>query len=297
MSENIVHTAVVDDCRRLILHGTGVGEAVRDAWTRHHELSRLGGITRSGDTCIPRILDRARQAHPQGALSEPHASRVAFALGWLAHRATDRQMKIVFRQAEPGQRLSPSACSVYHDVTALREVYAMGAEPYRSGIVSPGLDGHPAAALANDAVIDLFHALLQRSLIELHTLKPDEHDPESWIDALAKLRQRFRVELPRYAQALTHPDPELHQRFVVATRFYDAGDPLIALARALQHGTALPKVDLDQALAASANGSLYARAVARAYRSVSAADAFLRGTLDDEGFAERIDIGRPELAG
>lgn len=143
MSERITHTAVLDDCVRLAERWHGVSPGVRSALRRRHDLARLASATRWGDRYTVAMLERIRRERPDGELSGPLESRLAFVLGWLAHRAADRQMKPLIREARvrDGDQTTPSECSVYHDVCILREVYRLDAESlYPPEVLRPGGD-------------------------------------------------------------------------------------------------------------------------------------------------------------
>jgi len=66
---------------------------------------------------------------------------------------------------------------------------------------------------------------------------------------------------------------------VEAPHFYDASDPLIALARSLQQGITESPVDLEEAVAASSAQSQYARALGHAYQARTSVSAFHEGAL------------------
>jgi hypothetical protein len=286
MSENVTHTAVVDDCSRLAGRDPAVCGPIARCLAEHLDVARLGGITRAGDTCIPGLLASLRDRWPAEGERELTRRKLAFACGWLCHRAADRQMKPVFRAADPDCPLSPTDCSVYHDAFLLREVYGAGdLEPYGPAVLEPD----PSA----EGIEDLLRTLWQRALIALHTFIPDESDPEGWVERLLERRQRFRVDLRRYAEALASPDPQKIRRFIVDARFYDRSDPLIRLARSLREG-AEEAIDLEGALAAAGEQSQYARALARGMRYLRAASGYFEGRLDEDEFRNRCDIGRPE---
>ncbi|MFW6161822.1 MAG: hypothetical protein ACODAJ_03580 [Planctomycetota bacterium] len=282
MSEGITHTAVVDDCARLAVHAPDMCGAVKLCLAEHRDVARLGGITRHGDRHTVGLLTSLRDRWPPGE-DTSLAPKLAFVLGWLAHRAADRQMKPLFRRLDPDCPRSPTDCSVYHDVCVLGEVYGPGTR------FPPELLGDPHAA--EDALC----AAWQRMLLRMHTFIPDDQAVESWLDQVIALRQRLRVDLRRYAEALARPDPEKVRRFLTEPCFYHAADPLLLLARALQRDEA-PPMGLTEALAAEPR-SHYARAVRRAYGYVQAASAFFDREVDEGELRHRLEIGRPELAG
>ncbi len=283
MSEQITHTAVTDDCARLALHAHETCAAFRAALADHMDVVRLGGITRGGDHFTVDLLGRLREARPQQGGERRPQQKLAFVLGWLCHRAADRQMKPVFRSTDPDCPRRPTDCSVYHDVFLYREVYACGErEPYAPDF----LDVQPAG------LERLFRLLLQRSLLAMHTFIPGGEDIDAWLDAVIDRRQQFTVDIARYAEAFARPDPDRVKRFITDVDFYDPEDALIRLARALQRGEATD-VDLEEAVSAAAEGSQYARALRRAFLYLRSAGEFFEGRLPESEVRERLDIGKP----
>jgi hypothetical protein len=60
MSENITHTAVVDDSLRLMQAAGTVCEAFNQAARDHLDMAHLGCMTRAGDRCTPGLLTAFR---------------------------------------------------------------------------------------------------------------------------------------------------------------------------------------------------------------------------------------------
>lgn len=152
-----------------------------------------------------------------------------------------------------------------------------------------------AASQAIDvaAVEDLLRAMLQRALIGLHTFIPDRDDIEGWMERLFATRQCFSVDIRRYAEAFAKPDPDKMKRFILDVNFYDRTDPIIRLARSLQHGSADEGIDLADAVQAAESQSQYAQALGKGYLYLQAASYYFDGQLDDDTLRERLDIGKP----
>jgi hypothetical protein len=291
MSERVTHTAVLDDCFRLAIGGELVREAFREVARGHRELARLASATRWGDRFTVPMLERLRREWPGRTPEAGLAPRLAYVLGWLCHRAADRQMKPVFRSADPGSKLDPTDCSVYHDAFIYKEVYLNAPDsPYDSWAF--GIDAPPEKGKW-EVARDLFHTLLQQSLIELHTFIPDPEDGWGWVDRVETLRQRFRVDLERYARAVAEPDPEKVRRFIVEPKFYLADDPLPALARRIQRGETVEADAVHKALSQKAL-SHYGAALRKGLTYLYSADAFFAGDLSAEELRVRLDIGKSD---
>ena len=295
MSENITHTALLDDSLRLLRLHPATTPVVREAAVHHRDLARLGSITRHGDLFTLDLLEKFRQRRQRGHYADADQARLAFVLGWLTHRAADRQMKVVFRRIDPDSSKRPRDASVYHDAFCFREVFALG---HATADYHPALFEDRLASLAGsrlapvEALEEVVHVLVQRALIELHTLIPDPADIEGWIDRLRAAQQTFHVDRHRYARALLAPDPELWHRFIVEDNFYDREEPIIAAARAIQRDEALDPQRVAQAVGQNA-ASQYAQALHLSMSYLLAACDFLDGKASDEELRKRLKIGTP----
>lgn len=288
MSENITHTAILDDCFRLMAAHDKVCDAFREVMRDQVRFARLGGITRRGDFHSVGLLTSIRERWDGRSADDKLEPKLAFILGWLTHRAADRQMKPVFREVEPGRPVSPAQSSVYQDAFIFHEVFQSGnASPYHPQTfadtpdVAPGID---AAALE-----ELIRVLLQRALIELHTLIPDDENIEGWLENLFDRQQRFYVDRERYAQAVANPDPEWVRRGIEEVNFYDRDEPIIQAARAIQHGQS---ADVVAAVAAEAS-SHYAQALKMGCGYILAASDFFSSDMAPAELEEMFNIGKP----
>jgi hypothetical protein len=283
LSENITHTAVTDDCARLAIYSPSICAPFKEVLAQQLEIARMGGLTRSGGNFVVSLLGRYREQWPDAGDGGLLAQKLAFALGWLCHRAADLQMKPIFRAVDANCAEKPTDCSVYHDVFLFREVYVGGqGEPYAPEILS----------LDVGELESVFRSLWQRALIGMHTFIPDQEDVDGWLERLFETRQRFYVDIRRYAEAFAQPDPDKVRRFLDEVNFYDARDPLIQLARSIQVGAPEIEIDLTVALNAAATQSQYAQALRRGYLYLEAAGGYFVGQIDEEALADALERGK-----
>ena len=294
MSENVTHTGVLDDCFRLMQVSDEICDAFKEVAQSQNDFARFGGITRSGDRFTVQLLTDFRERWADRKPEDKLEPKLAFVLGWLTHRAADRQMKPVFREAEPDRTQSPSDCSVYHDAFVFKEVFAGGKEaPYSTATFEAGMQSLPVAGALGVADVEtFFRALLQRALIELHTFIPDRDDIEPWLEKLATLRQQFYVDVDRYAAAIYRPDPVKVKRFITDVNFYDGEDPIVAATRGIQHGEGVTASQVKEAAGAEAK-SHYAQALQMGYGYLCAASDFFTSDMTPEALKERLDVGQP----
>jgi hypothetical protein len=60
MSENITHTAICDDCLRLISQTPDICDAFKEVSEEHLDIAQLGAVTRSTDRFNPSLLQHLR---------------------------------------------------------------------------------------------------------------------------------------------------------------------------------------------------------------------------------------------
>jgi len=248
----------------------------------------LGGSTRHGDLHNPGILSTVRDGWPSRKPDDLLEAKLAFVLGWITHRAADRQMKPIWRRDLPNEKAtgSPTDCSIYHDVFILKNVYGAGTEGFFAGV-----DAEHLQASDSNRVEQALSATWRRMLITIHTFIPDDENAEQWLENVMKARQSLSVDLKRYAEALAAPDAEKWKRYIDDLNFFDESDPALALALGKPGGQAV----LDGALEPSQNQSYYAQALVKAACYVRAASAYFTRDIDIDTMSERLDIGRPEV--
>ncbi|GAB4458954.1 MAG: hypothetical protein OHK0029_20930 [Armatimonadaceae bacterium] len=292
MSENITHTALFDDGFRLMAASPEICDAFKTFNEDQRRFGRLGGITRHGDFSTVKLLTLYREKWEARTPEDRLEAKLAFVLGWLTHRAADRQMKPVFREAEPNRDYSPSHCSIYHDAFVFHEIYAGGKTgPYHPAMFDSKLESLPISQVLDvPAVEEMFQTLMQRALLELHTFIPDDDNIDGWLDRLFKLRQKFSVDRERYAQAIAQPNPEWYQRFIVEMNFYDRDEPILRTARAIQHGESVAPEEVAAAVAAPAK-SHYAQALQMGYIYIRAASDFFVSDMTPDELNRQFKIG------
>jgi hypothetical protein len=289
VSENITHTGIFEDSIRLMLAGGEVCAAFEEVAREHHAFARLGSLTRSGDLFTVDLLAKYGANWPED--KDAIGPKLGFVIGWLTHRAADRQMKPIFRAVKPANAQKPTECSVYHDAFVFHEVFADGTEsPYHPA----ALGGEEALApgFDTDALKTVVQVLVQQALIEMHTFNPDRDHIETWLEKLHAQMQRFYVDVDRYAEALANPDPDKVRRYITEVNFYDAEDAIIAAARAAQRGEDVGAEQIRAAATAEAH-SHYAQALKLAYGYLLAASALFTGEISEDEACERFDIGKP----
>ncbi|MDA3797497.1 MAG: hypothetical protein PF692_00245 [Kiritimatiellae bacterium] len=299
MSESITHTAVVDDCLNFVLNQSEeFSGAFFEAAEKLRPFAQLGGITRHGDKHNPMLLEKLREQYKNGEFDDHCLSKLAFVIGWMSHRAADRQFKRIFRSVDPDCEFRPTNCSVYHDAYLFGVSYDNGnTSPYTPAILNPGMEPDENTKLVNvETVEKLFDQMWIRMLIQMHTFIPDDDDIEPWLDNVCSKRQKIYVDLNRYAAAYANPDKDMYKRFITDINFYDANDKLLEIAEILRQDINQNKFELDEPQKVATEQSQYAQALSRAFKYVRAANSFFKYEISMEELVEILDIGKPELS-
>ncbi|MCG8351253.1 MAG: hypothetical protein MI924_26070 [Chloroflexales bacterium] len=111
------------------------------------------------------------------------------------------------------------------------------------------------------AMEDLVEALFLRALAANHTLVPDMVALHQWFDNLYTSTNQLSAAIRQQVQILYHPDPVKLEQYEIRTSFYNASDPAVMLARALQRGKPVTTAQVQMALRQRANASTYGRAL------------------------------------
>jgi hypothetical protein len=300
MSEHITHVAIFEDSTRIGLSTGRLPEAFHQVLDRHWDLARFASACRSGDRHSIPLFKDLRQKWPFRKNGDSVEEKLAFLLGWRTHQAADRRFKPVYRQLQPEHYAkeanpdtsAPSDVSVLHDAVVYREVYGNGEyAPYPAGLLEDRMSSFAASkALDAGASLELFGSVFQRSLLDL---QPAGQTPES----VPKVFQRFYVDIQRHGEKWASPDPRETLAYIYGPNFYDPGDPLVRLARALQRKQPLAGIDFDHAYETAKSGSQYAQSLRLGVKYLLAAGEFWNGKIDEKQLHELFDLGKSHLQG
>lgn len=120
-------------------------------------------------------------------------------------------------------------------------------------------------------------------------LMPDMADAKARLDNLLINELRLYVDHERLVRVYHHPDPDKIALYGIETEFYDANDPAIRAARAVQSGENPPADEIRTALHPGANRSYYGRALELAMEYQRRGTAYWLGeseTLDTPNLGE-----------
>ena len=287
MSEQVTHYAVNDDVRLLALHSPRINETFKQVLQEEHEAMRLGALVRRSEKFAGPLIRELRERWDDRRADDP--DKLAFCLGTLTHRATDRVMKPIFVSQIKGSEHDRLAISIAHDIFLFNQIYGGNTGGFVEQQFTDTLSFPQAPDLDWATVEMIFQTMFQRAMLGSHTLKPDDARPDEWLSGLFSAVQNMRIDLRRYHKTLTDPDSDILERALDQVKFYSESDGIIALARDLRAGGS---VEGDEEFLRRSylhdRPSLYARALSMAYGYVQVASEFWLGEVREDLFQDAI---------
>lgn len=296
MSEHIVHTGVLEDSFAIAPYLSRIPADFAQVMEKHLGFARLGCTTVAGDQFTFRLLEEFRSRWPDR--DDVLEAKLAFVLGWVSHRACDRQMKPIWNIAEitgrgsdANPKISPTECSVYHE-GALYNLYYKDDPTFRLAIFADRLAAFPGAELFD---LKLAAAYVQSAfgmnLMNIQTFSTEDGG-QTFFENVCIRAQKFYVDVARYAKAAGDPDPKLLKSYVTDIDWYDGDDAILRLAQKLRRGKTSSTEECEAALAAPAS-SHYGRAVQLSLRYILSAAAYFRDpAMTVDTLKDRLDIGK-----
>ncbi len=296
MSEHIVHTSVLKDSFLLIKESEEICPEFKEIADEYEDFALLGSITRGGDNFTVDLLDAFQKRWSQNNSDDKLLpAKLAFVLGWLSHRAADRQMKPIWRGSDFPTDQSPTECSVYHEAFMFREYYSDNKKMNRAILGEDLLDN----CLLEDKkqvekVIELFRAILKRVLIEMHTfIPPYEGEIEEYLERLFESQQEFKEDLmDRYAKAIVDPDPEKAKKYVRDINFFSYNDGIIDLVKKLREGKQIEQDEFKNKVRNKPK-SHYGKTLYISYNYLHKASEFFNSRINMKELKEGLDIDKP----
>jgi hypothetical protein len=291
MSEHITHVAVFEDLWRLLKDSDVICDAFKTCLGNHYDSGLLGSGTRGNDIFAVPILELYKDQWQALADNDEVQTKIAYALGWLAHRAADRRLKLVFAEHEndPNPLFTNDGCRIYQDAMTFKMVYAGGNKNCMSAleVLSPATFAYHMQSHAGAGLIDvektepLFNRVWQVDMLTQHQFFEKQDDLEGWLDLFMDRFADLTEDLRKYEQAYNNPDPLLYQRYYVDDNYYNAADDIIRYVRLVQNDL-MPDMDLAQVVANAKTQSLYAQVLRQGYLFFKGASDFFTGSINQD---------------
>jgi hypothetical protein len=301
MSEHIVHTGVLEDCFAIAPYLKLIPDDFAHVMRKHGRFAQLGSITVAGDQFTFRLLEQFKPLWAER--DDVLEAKLAFVLGWVSHRACDRQMKPIWNISEMKGRgsdadpsLSPTTCSVYHEGT-LYNLYYKDNPDFKLAIFEDELKKSPCAELFD---LDLAAAYMESAfgvnMMDIQTFAPPP-EGQRFMEDVCIRAQKFYVDVSRYTKAAGSPDPELLRDFVTDINWYSEDDAIIKVAKKLRNGGRSTTDECEDALNTLAS-SHYGQALQLSLRYfIAAADYMNNASMSMDELKDRLDIGKKGRTG
>lgn len=271
MSDTVIGTAILRDCFCLAQQHDELSDTFKEAMKTHQDFSYLAGLYRGDGGKAIQLLGELKTRWPDRKIDEHLEAKLTFVLGWLTQLAAQRRVNPETSLEKP-ETLAER--SLRQDTFFVRERMMLRAKAPR-----------PKGKGSAEEITALFHVLLMRALIALHTIRPDKPgrgrytSVHAWLEGLFELHQSFGPEAERYTSALTRPDADEAQTYVGNGHFYRADEPVLVLVRLIQEGGQASPGQIAAALDQEAE-SQYAAAVQLSLRYLLSAHRFFVGKSD-----------------
>lgn len=297
MSEHIVHTGILEDSAAIAPYLSGISEDFIQTMQQHLNFAKLGAITVAGDQFSFRLLEEIRPLWKKR--DDLLEAKLAFVLGWISHRACDRQMKPIWsvieitgKGSDANPAVSPTECSVYHE-GEMYNLYYKDDPAFRFSIFPEELKKYPGSELFNLEMAENFAQFsFGMNLMDIQTFSLPPTDQRFMEDVCIR-SQKFYVALDRYTRAAGDPDPKNKKEFVTEINWYDKNDPVISLANQLREGNqANVEKKMDFVLEKPAS-SHYGQALQLSLSYIlSASKYFADEKMTITQLKENLDIGK-----
>jgi hypothetical protein len=302
MSEHITHIAVYEDCARIIKYSS---KRITRAFHEALEIAYDSGMFCSGSRgnhlyAIP-ILEKNRELYGTDKYGQNETEQVAGAIGWLTHRASDLEMKPMFKKipALENPMFTEDECQMYHDAVSFNQVYRGGKlntlSPYEfvdESLLANQMSTNPAS---QHVAVDYFENLMAHyyvaRMVDQCIFTKKLEDVHDFTEKLVDYSQDLYEDLRIYIRAHESPEPFKMHGYIHNFNIYDPEDDLIRFVRYVQdQDKPHPTISLDSALELAKTQSHYARALKKGYDFVGALSDFFDEKISREKVIELCEI-------
>ena len=282
MSEHITHIAVYEDCVRIMKHtAKRFTNAFHESLVVGYDCGMFCSGSRGNHLYAIPILEKNRGLYGTSKFDQNAKEQVAGAIGWLAHRASDLEMKPMFKKITElnNPMLVDQEGTMYHDAVTFKEVYQGGKvstkSPYElvdESILSHQMESNPAS---KRVAIDYFENLMAHyyvaQIVDQCVFTNKLEDVNEFAEKLVDYSQDLYEDLRMYIRAYENPEPFKMQGYIHNFNIYDPDDSLIQFVRYEQeNGKAHPSIKIEDALNDAHNQSHYAKALKMGYDFIGA---------------------------
>ncbi len=302
MSEHITHIAVYEDSVRIIKAAeTRFNPAFIDALNSAYDSGMVCCGSRGNHIYAVPIIEKNRELYGTSRYGKKEMEQIAGAIGWLLHRASDLEMKPMFKKITELENpiLQEEECEMYHDAVTFKNVYQGGKsntksayEYFDESLLAHQMETNEAS---KHVEMDHFEYLMTHNFVSqwvgLCMFTKQMDDVNQFAEKLVDYSQDLYEDLRVYIRAFNNPEPYKIQGYINNFNIYDENDALIRFVRYVQENEKPhPDINLDEALKKVENQSHYAKALKRGYEYVGALSDFFDKKISKEETIKRCEI-------
>lgn len=255
MQRHLVYSAVLEDCLALAVNSDGISDGVKQIAKKNLDFAHLGCVQPMDSEYYQGFIANLAKNIREGVDADQVAEQIAFLFGHLCQWGTRQKIGPLAASHEEG---------IYHDAAVFRVYYTVGMGS-DAGMAQEDLDRLGVTQeTAIRQMTTVLRALVKRAVMRTHTFKPGYEDIHTWLGRFYNTQAQYDIDVDRYAEAIIAPDQEKLQKHVIDPDFYDAGDSILAVAKALRDGKSVGSGEIAAAVGQEPK-SLYGKALKCAY--------------------------------
>lgn len=262
--------AINDTINLLQLEGqlSGVLKNAMDGW---QNVARMGGLGARRAGSLSAFATRLKS----NGSGEKNARQAALILGAAMFTGIEETLTSLYPGVKQTNKAEDAGLkAIYHDVAVLKGISEGSKGPIKLNSVS------------EEEMISLFEIMWHRSLIKLHTIKPDLEDTRAWILRFTDFGNNQKEVYKAYAQAYLKKNPDLYDKYITRPNVYNTNDELLTILRSpekkLFRSTA---GNLKKILAQKEGVSVYTKAILKAYSHAHRLNDFWKGKHNKDEIA------------
>ena len=269
--ERFFPIAAINDTIHLLQLEGELSDTLRQALTARPDLARMGSLTARRSGNLSGFLTKLKTAGGQENDSLAHLAMIAGA-------AMFSGVEQVLRKLHTIKANESTEKAIYHDVAVLQ------------GISEGSKGSLNLDEVSEQEVISIFEMMWHRSLIKLHTTKPDLTDTQAWILRFSDFVENQKEVYKAYAGAYLKKKPDQYEKYVVRPNIYNVNDDLLTILRSPEKKLfSSNNAHLKQALNQKNDVSVYTQSILQAYDRMHRLNGFWKDERYENEVADIFD--------
>ena len=269
--ERFFPIAAINDTIHLLQLEGELSDTLRQALTARPDLARMGSLTARRSGNLSGFLTKLKTAGGQENDSLAHLAMIAGA-------AMFSGVEQVLRKLHTIKANESTEKAIYHDVAVLQ------------GISEGSKGSLNLDEVSEQEVISIFEMMWHRSLIKLHTTKPDLTDTQAWILRFSDFVENQKEVYKAYAGAYLKKKPDQYEKYVVRPNIYNVNDDLLTILRSQEKKLfSSNNAHLKQALNQKNDVSVYTQSILQAYDRMHRLNGFWKDERYENEVADIFD--------